>query len=133
MEERKIKCKVQTPEGHIFEGRVDFAVVPALYGSMGFLYNHAPLLAELTHGEVRLTDGNETEYMAVEGGFVEINSNELSIFPLKAYKKSALFKEDIDKELKQLKEVKKPADFAEREKLMKEIDKLKVKLKVASR
>ena len=133
MEERKIKCRVQTPEGRIYEGKIDFASVPAFYGSMGFLCNHAPLLAELSHGEVRLTDGNETEYMAVEGGFVEINSNELSIFPVKAFKKSQLLREDIEKEITHLKDRKVAADFPEREKIMKEIDKLKIKLKVANR
>jgi F-type H+-transporting ATPase subunit epsilon len=133
MDERKIKCNIHTPEGHFYEGKVDLAVVPALYGSMGFLYNHAPLIAELSNGEVRLTDGNKTEYMAVEGGFVEINRNELSIYPVKAYKKSDLFKEDIDKEIKRLQELKKPVDFSERENHKQEIDKLKIKLKVANR
>jgi F-type H+-transporting ATPase subunit epsilon len=131
--ERKINCNVLTPEGHVYQGDIDFAVVPAFLGSMGFLYNHAPLIAELTTGEVRLVKGNETEYMVVEGGFVEMNDNQLSIFPVKAFKKSDLFKEDIEKELKQLHDMKKPVDFAEREKITKEISKLKLKLKVANR
>ncbi len=131
--ERKINCNVLTPEGHIYQGDIEYAVVPALFGSMGFLYNHAPLIAELTTGEVRLINGNEAEYMVVEGGFVEINDNQLSIFPVKAYKKSDLFKEDIEKELKKLHDLKKPKDFGEREKIMKEISNLKLKLKVANR
>jgi F-type H+-transporting ATPase subunit epsilon len=131
--ERKINCNVLTPEGQVYKGEVDYAVVPAFLGSMGFLYNHAPLIAELTTGEVRLTNGNTTEYMVVEGGFVEIIKNELSIFPVKAYKKSELFKEDIEKDIKQLSELKKPVDFTERERLMKEISKLKLKLRVANR
>jgi F-type H+-transporting ATPase subunit epsilon len=131
--ERKINCNVLTPEGQVYKGEVDYAVVPAFFGSMGFLYNHAPLIAELTTGEVRLINGNISEYMVVEGGFVEIIKNELSIFPVKAYKKSELFKEDIEKDIRQLSELKKPADFAGREKILKEINKLKLKLRVANK
>jgi F-type H+-transporting ATPase subunit epsilon len=135
--ERRINCNVLTPDGQIFMGDVDYAVIPAFLGSMGFLYNHAPLIAELTTGEVRLVKGNETEYMVVEGGFVEINDNQLSIFPVKAYKKSELFREDIEKEIDRLtelrRELERPVDFTETEKIMKEIKKQKIKLKTANR
>ena len=131
--ERRINCTVLTPEGQVYKGDIDFAVVPALKGGMGFLYNHAPLIAELTLGEVRLLNGNDTEYMAVEGGFVEIKENELSIFPSKVFKKSDLFKEDIEKEIKRLRELKEHADFVEKDKIMKDIYNLKIKLRVASR
>jgi F-type H+-transporting ATPase subunit epsilon len=131
--ERKISCTILTPDGHVYNGDIDFAVVPAFKGGMGFLYNHAPLIAQLTTGEVRLLNGNETEYLVVEGGFVEIENNKLSIFPLKATKKSDLFKEDIEKEIKRLGELKKPVDLTESEKIIKEINKQKIKLKVANR
>jgi F-type H+-transporting ATPase subunit epsilon len=131
--ERKINCNIQTPDGHVYKGDIDFAVVPAFKGGMGFLYNHAPLIAQLSTGEVRLLNGNDTEYLVVEGGFVEIINNELSIFPIKATKKSDLFKEDIEKEIKRLGELRKTVDFSEREKIMEEINKQKIKLKVANR
>jgi len=37
----KLNCNVLTPERQIYEGQVDFAVVQAYDGEMGFLYNHA--------------------------------------------------------------------------------------------
>lgn len=121
----------------MYRGDVDYAVVPAFKGGMGFLYNHAPLIAELGIGEVRLLKGNNAEYMVVEGGFVEIYENALTIFPMKAYKKSELFKEDIEKEIdrlrKKMKEMERPVDFTEREKIVKEIDVQKIKLRTASR
>ena len=131
--ERKINCNVLTPEGKVYAGEVDFAVVPAFKGEMGFLYNHAPLIAQLGLGEVRLMKGQDAEFMVVEGGFVEIIDNKLCIFPLKVYKKSDLFKEDIQKEIKELQEQAKTFDYTKRFQIMEEIGRLKIKLKVASR
>jgi F-type H+-transporting ATPase subunit epsilon len=131
--ERKINCEVLTPDGQVYKGEVDLAIVPAFKGEMGFLYNHAPLIAALGVGEVRLTNSGHKEYMVVEGGFVEIINNKLSIFPMHAYKRSSLYKEGIEKELKRLKELEKPKDILEREKIAKEIQKLKVQLKVSKR
>jgi F-type H+-transporting ATPase subunit epsilon len=131
--ERKINCKVFTPEGPVYTGQIDLGIVPAYDGEMGFLYNHSPLIAELGAGEVRLRNGQDTDYLVIEGGFIEIRQNELSIFPVKAYKKVELFKEGLEKEMKRLHELDKPADFNERAKIQKEIDNLKIKLKVANR
>lgn len=135
--ERRINCNVLTPDGHVYRGDVDYAVVPAFKGGMGFLYNHAPLIAELSVGEVRLLRGKDAEYMVVEGGFVEMYNNTLTIFPMKAYKKADLFKEDIEKDIKglreKMRELERPVDFTVREKIMKEIDIQKIKLKTASR
>ncbi len=131
--ERKINCNVFTPDGPVYKGEIDFAVVPALKGETGFLYNHAPLVAELGIGEVRLKKGQDADYLVVEGGFAEIYNNELSIFPVNAYKKADLFKTDIEKEIKRLTELKRPADYSEREKFKNEIERLKIKLKVANR
>ncbi|MFH0976705.1 MAG: ATP synthase F1 subunit epsilon [Spirochaetota bacterium] len=132
--ERKISCNVLTPDGQVYNGEVDLAIVPgAQKGEMGFLYNHAPLIAALGLGEVRLTNGNHKEYLVVEGGFVEIINNKLSIFPMHAYKRSDLYKEGIEKEIKKLQEQEKPKDPVEREKIAKEIQKLKIQLKVSKK
>lgn len=131
--ERKIDCSVFTLEGQVYHGEVELAIIPAVKGEMGFLYNHAQLITELDIGEVRLRSGQNTDYLVVEGGFVEISQNELSICPVKAYTKEELFKEDIEDEIKRLEENKKTTDFAEREKITHEIRKLRIKLKVANR
>jgi F-type H+-transporting ATPase subunit epsilon len=131
--ERKINCNVFTPDGPVYKGEIELGIIPAIDGEMGFLYNHAPLITELGIGEVRLKTQQSAEYLVIEGGFAEICNNELSIFPVNAYKKVELFKEGIEKEIKRLKEMDKPADFNARFKIQKEIDNLKIKLKVANR
>jgi F-type H+-transporting ATPase subunit epsilon len=131
--ERKIDCCVFTPDGQVYRGEIDLAVIPALKGEIGFLYNHAHLIAELDVGELRLRSGQDTDYLIVEGGFAEINGNELSICPVNAYRKEDLFKEDIEGEIKRLEKLIKPFDYLGREKIMGEIRKLNIKLKVANR
>ena len=52
-------------EKKIYEGEVDSAVVSTYDGQTGFLCNHAPYLAELGIGEVKVKDGGKTEYFAL--------------------------------------------------------------------
>ncbi len=59
---KKIHCSILTMEKKIYEGEVDSAVVSTYDGQTGFLCNHAPYLAELGIGEVKVKDGGKTEY-----------------------------------------------------------------------
>lgn len=131
--DRVINCNVLTPDGPVYEGGVELAIVPAWDGEMGFLYNHAALIAELGIGEIRLRYGQETDYLVLEGGFVEIKDNEMVVFAEKAIKKENLVKEDIESAIKEHHAMEKPKIYAERLKLDVELKKLKARLKVASR
>jgi len=127
----KIDCSVLTPDGVIFEGEVDIAVVPSYDGEIGFMYNHAPLVAELAIGEVRFRTGENLKYLVVDGGFVEMKDNKLIILAEKAVKKEELLKDEIELQLKELKNIYKTKEYDERIKLDVEIKKLNTRLKVA--
>jgi F-type H+-transporting ATPase subunit epsilon len=99
---KKIKCSILTPDRYLFEGEVAFAVVQVYNGEMGFLVDHAPLIAELGLGEVRLQDGKTTEYFIIEGGVVEIKDNKLIILTELANKKEELNKNELEEKLKEL-------------------------------
>lgn len=71
---------ILTPERIVMQTQADSVVVPAADGELGILQNHAPLLAELQPGNIRLKHGAETELFAVSGGFVEVNHNKVSVF-----------------------------------------------------
>ncbi len=131
--EDKITCSVLTPDRVIYEGMVDYAVVPGFDGEMGFLLNHAPLISELGIGEVRLENSNQTEYLVVHGGFVEIKNNELILLTENAIKKEELSREELQLKLDTIQKKDLPKDFEERNKREIEIEKLKAGLKVASR
>ena len=131
--DRKIDCSIVTSDSVFFEGQVDLAVVPAFDGEVGFLYNHAPFISKLGYGEVRLQNNDTTEYLIVEGGFVEINKNELIILAENAFNKKDLIKDEIEKEITELKDKKNTLDKNEEMILDVEIKKRKARLKVALR
>ncbi len=133
--ERVINCSILTPEKLIYEGDVGFAVVQAHDGEMGFLYGHSPLISKLGVGEVRLNNPKSVDYLLIEGGVVEIKNNKLIILAEKAYKKSDLSAADLDLKMKELdSKINEMAPFSEDKFILRlEKDKLKVKLKIATR
>lgn len=131
--ERKINCNIMTPDGVIYNGKVNLAIVTAYDGERGFLYNHAPMIAELGFGEVRLRTAESINYLVVEGGFVEIKDNEMTVFAERAIKKENLVKSNIEHDIKNLQSQAKSKLLTERVKVELDIRKLKARLKVASR
>lgn len=93
-----IKVDVITPEKLAFTDHVDMVVAPAIDGEIGILPGHTPLITRLGVGEIRLKKGNETEYLAVAGGFLEVHQNdEVSVFA-----ETADMAHDIDLEKERL-------------------------------
>jgi F-type H+-transporting ATPase subunit epsilon len=54
-------------------------VVPVTDGSMGILYNHAPMVATLRVGVLRYKQGNSYKRIAIAGGFLELSNNRITI------------------------------------------------------
>jgi len=71
---------IMTPERLVMQTQADSVVVPASDGELGILPQHAPLLAQLQPGQIRLRHGETTELFAVSGGYVEVQNNRISIF-----------------------------------------------------
>jgi len=71
---------ILSPENVVFQGKIVSLVAPGQKGYLGVMAHHAPLLAGLTVGEVKLTDvqGN-TSYFAVTGGVLEVDPEEATI------------------------------------------------------
>jgi len=129
----KLNCNVLTPERQIYEGQIDFAVVQAYDGEMGFLYNHAPLISELGTGEIRLRTGDNTEYFYVDGGFVEIKNNSLIILAQEAATKQELNADVLEAKIKEISALPRPERYAERLTIDIELKKLKARLQIAKK
>ncbi len=132
---RKLNCSILTPERTIYDGDIDFVVVQAFDGELGFLPGHSPLISELGVGEIRLRDKTSTDYMMIEGGIVEIRENKLIILAENAMRKDELNKEELEKLHKELDEQQSELDpFSdERFEIKLEQQKIKARLKVALR
>ncbi len=75
----KISLTVISPEKILYSGDAEYLRIPGIDGSFGVLPNHAPLIAELDIGLMEVKKSNEKIQMVIEGGFVEIKSNLVSV------------------------------------------------------
>jgi len=74
-----LKLEIVTPEKRVVDETVDSVTVPTLSGEAGILPNHAPLISALKPGILSFTNKGATERLAVAGGFVEVNSDKVSV------------------------------------------------------
>lgn len=79
-----LSVAVTTPERTIFEGEADMVVAPAWDGEVGILRNHAPLMALLGEGSLRVRQGKEERTFHVAGGFIQVVDNVVSVLSERA-------------------------------------------------
>lgn len=69
--------QIVTPEREIYNAPVESVTAPGLMGSFGVMANHAPLVAALEPGLVKIRDADLRELrMFVGGGFFQISNNQ---------------------------------------------------------
>ena len=69
-----------TPERKVFSGNVYGIQLPGTEGSFEILENHAPMIASLGKGKMKvLKDKTTTETYDISGGFVEMLNNKASV------------------------------------------------------
>ena len=78
-----LKVSVISPEAVLFEGETDDVVAPAYDGEVGILTGHAPLMALLGQGQLRLGGGSGRRFN-VSGGFVQVLNNQVRVVTEKA-------------------------------------------------
>ncbi|MCL2622332.1 MAG: ATP synthase F1 subunit epsilon [Planctomycetaceae bacterium] len=74
-----MKCIVVTPEATILDVEAAFVALPLYDGEIGIGENHTPLVGRLGYGELRINSDKETTSYCVEGGFVEVMNNTVSL------------------------------------------------------
>jgi F-type H+-transporting ATPase subunit epsilon len=70
---------IQTPEGMVFNGDADSVHLPGVDGSFQILSNHAPLIAALKDGVVRVEAGTSRQIFNIKSGIVEVLKNKISV------------------------------------------------------
>ena len=68
-----------SPERKFVSELVDEIYAPGAEGDLGVLPGHAALVCALREGEFRYRIGSEVEYLAVDGGFMEILDNKVTV------------------------------------------------------
>ena len=80
MKNYDLHLEVIAPETVVFEGIVQLVQVPGEEGQFTILQHHAPVVARLANGGIRVVDeGGKEEVIACEGGFLECRDNSVTI------------------------------------------------------
>lgn len=77
----ELYLEIVTAERLVYSGPVEFVSAPGMDGRFTILPRHAPLLAALRPGELRLKPSDEIEEvnLAIGGGFLEVNNNRVIV------------------------------------------------------
>ena len=68
----QLNFELTTPERIAVKKEVDQVTLPTQEGEISVLAGHVPLVAVLIPGIITLTSGKDEEYLAVSGGFIEV-------------------------------------------------------------
>jgi len=74
-----MKLEIVTTEEIVFTGNVDYVSVNSVDGQIGILPNHISLISELHKGNLMWRDGNKEKDVAINGGFIEVMDNNVTI------------------------------------------------------
>ena len=72
---RTFDLSVVTPDGAAFEGEAEMVIVPGAAGEIGVLARHAPLVAMLKAGEIRIKAGKEWQSLAAGPGYFKVQQD----------------------------------------------------------
>ena len=68
-----------SPEEILFSGEVEHVVVPGFEGEFGVLAGHAPLVATLRPGILKILGPGEPQRIMIFGGFAEVGPSGLTV------------------------------------------------------
>lgn len=106
--QKLIRCVIVTPEQTVLDTKAAGVSLPLDDGSRGIAAGHAPFIGRLGAGEVQLNGvaggtGTETTICTfVEGGFVEVGKNEVTVITQGALDSGSIKASEIQAELEHL-------------------------------
>lgn len=81
---KSLKCVVVTPERAVLDAACDFVAVPMYDGELGILPGRQPMIGRLGYGELRVVQGKATKRFYVDGGFVQVRNDVVTLLTSKA-------------------------------------------------
>jgi F-type H+-transporting ATPase subunit epsilon len=70
---------ILTPETKVFTGEVDSVQLSGTNGKFEILNNHAPMIASIVEGTVRIKSAAGKQEFKVKSGIVEVLKNNVSV------------------------------------------------------
>ena len=73
-----MNVEILTPDKKLFSGDAEYIDLPGQAGRTGILRNHAPLIAALKAGQVKVRDMEKKEHLFdIKGGIVEVRNDKV--------------------------------------------------------
>lgn len=95
-----LTLEIVTPDARVYSDTIDSVVIPTIEGEVGVLPGHIPLLTQVEHGELRVTKGNETLFLAVSGGFAQVEGDRVRVLAEHAITESGIDEKAVEEALK---------------------------------
>jgi F-type H+-transporting ATPase subunit epsilon len=87
-----LRVEVVSADSEVWSGDAEFVLARTTDGELGVLPQHAPLLSVLVESVVLIRgEGGDTQFAAIDGGFISVADNRVSILC-----EQAALSEDID-------------------------------------
>lgn len=74
-----LTLRVLAPDQSVFDGNADEVILPSTTGQLGILPGHVSLLTALDFGVLRVREGNGWQSIALQGGFAEVDADEVTV------------------------------------------------------
>jgi F-type H+-transporting ATPase subunit epsilon len=75
---------VVTPETTVLEEPAEFVALPLYDGEIGISPGHSPMIGRLGYGELRIRGGSGPKTYYIDGGFVQVANNVVSVLTNRA-------------------------------------------------
>jgi F-type H+-transporting ATPase subunit epsilon len=111
--QRTFDLSLVTPDGTVFDGEAQMLVVPGAAGEIGVLARHAPLVAMLKAGEIRVKAGNEWQSFAAGPGFFKVQRDRAIVLVDDAVKAEDIDIEAARREVEEARELLERAEAGE--------------------
>ncbi len=79
-----LECVVVTPEATAFQSPAQFVALPLYDGELGVAPGHSPFIGRLGYGELRINEGDTVRKFYIDGGFVQVANNVVSVLTARA-------------------------------------------------
>ncbi|MFD2331399.1 F0F1 ATP synthase subunit epsilon [Cohnella sp. GCM10020058] len=74
-----LRLEIVTPERTVYDKDVNMVVARGVDGDLGIMPHHIPLVTPLKIAPVKAKIGNNDEFIAVHGGFMEVRKDKVVI------------------------------------------------------
>ena len=110
---RTFDLSVVTPEGAAFEGEAEMVIVPGAAGEIGVLARHAPLVAMLKAGEIRVKSAGEWQSFAAGPGYFKVQQDRAIVLVDDAVRAEEIDVEQARREVEEARALLERADAGE--------------------